>query len=127
MSSSRSRERVVCSVCSQQIVYKNLKTHFLRHHPGVSVKYTSATSDNICKFFDGSTAKKVKLSEEEVTDIDIPSTSNSSKSYEGQIESLDSTPACGTSLSSFDPDQVKKLLDKVTGKCISNNTKLSPK
>lgn len=104
MYSRPSRERVICSVCFEQIVHKNLKTHFLRHHPGDSVKFTSSSSKNISNFFHGSTEKKIKLSEDEPTSTNSPSTSSkpTSQSDERQIEGLpvDSMPtSCGTSLS----------------------------
>lgn len=93
-----SLDRVVCLTCSEKILMKNLKTHYLRHHPGISVKYKSATSENIGTFF-SDVSKKKKPNEIEEGNI---------------VEGEASWPS--TSFEQPNPNQIQKLLDKVTGK-----------
>lgn len=118
-----SGERVVCTVCSEKIILKNLKTHYLRQHPGAAVKYESATSGNISKFLfnDGSAAKKKKTEEsgEVVTDVGLigesrPSTSSLANTETDDGHNRSITP--GTSSNLFDTSEIQKLLEKVHGK-----------
>lgn len=105
-----SGERVVCTVCSEKIILKNLKTHYGRQHPGVSVKYKSATSGNISAFFsiDGSTAKKKKTNESDETNVvDKARPSTSAETGDGHTSSA--------SCDLFDSGQIQKLLEKVNG------------
>ena len=120
-----SGERVICTVCSEKIILKNLKTHYFRNHPSLPVKYKSATNENIGKFFSNvePPVKKLKTTDNETSTTkssttDLPSTYFEEKRTDAMPGIM---PATTTSSSStvFDYEQIQTLLEKVKGKKIN--------
>lgn len=127
---SSSGERVLCEICSEKVIRKNLKTHFLRRHPGVPVKFKSATSENIVKFFDGPAMKKIKYDHDSaapstsktynvqgvVTQEQACTTATSKTDNEPKVPTTPTSSTCSSNDNVlFDSTQITILLDKVRG------------
>lgn len=111
-------ERVACYACNECLLYKNLKTHFLRHHPGIKMKYKSILNRNVLDLFQNAENAPLKTQKTVESIRSVPESNQSLKDLtettplkkQKTVESVRSIPESDQSL--------KELTETITSKCI---------